>query len=304
MDVLITGSSGLIGSALAPALEAAGHQVVCLRRQNAIGPDLLWDPDAGTIDAAGLEGIDAVVHLAGEGIADKKWTPDQRERILRSRTRGTDLVARTVAGLTRKPRVLVSASAVGYYGDRGDEPVTEQSEPGTGFLAEVCRAWEDATAPAAAVGIRVAIARTGIVLSAEGGALAKMLTPFKLGLGGRLGRGDQYMSWISLTDEVRALVRLVEDDGLVGPVNLTAPGSVTNREFTQALGHALGRPTVLPTPLFALRMRYGRDLVQQLLLDGQRVTPDVLTGAGFEFEHPQLDDALGEILGAGRREGP
>ncbi|HZJ26870.1 MAG TPA: TIGR01777 family oxidoreductase [Acidimicrobiia bacterium] len=296
MDVLVTGSSGLIGAALAPVLEAAGHRVIRLRRTAATAPDLGWDPDAATIDGVGLEGIDAVVHLAGEGIAEKRWTPEQKARILESRTRGTDLLACTLAGLTHKPRVLVSASAIGYYGNRGDERLTEQSESGSGFLAEVCRAWEEATAPAAAAGIRVAFARTGIVLSPKGGALAQMLTPFKLGLGGRLGSGHQYMSWITLVDEVRALVQLVEDERLAGPVNLTAPNPVTNRELTKALGHALHRPTVLPTPLFPLRKRYGRELVQELLLDGQRVLPDALTGVGFEFLSPQLGVALDAIL--------
>lgn len=296
MDVAVTGSSGLIGSALVPALEASGHRVLRICRRVATAPDLLWDPEAPTIDAGGLEGIGAVVHLAGEGIANKKWTPQQRDQILNSRIRGTDLLARTLAGLRTKPRVLVSASAIGFYGDRGDETLTEASASGDGFLAEVCRAWEDATAPAAAAGIRVVTARTGIVLSPEGGALAKMLTPFRFGLGGRLGDGRQYMSWITLVDEVRALVHIVDDDRLAGPVNLTAPNPVTNREFTKALGHALHRPTALPTPLAPLRMRYGADLVRELLLNGQRVTPDALSTAGFEFLHPQLDEALVAML--------
>jgi uncharacterized protein (TIGR01777 family) len=272
VDVIVSGASGMIGTALRPALEAAGHQVVALQRGGGAGersggtPDdgrgPRWDPDAGTIDAAALEGVGAVVHLAGEPIAARRWTPEQKERILQSRARGTDLLARTLAGLAAKPAVMVSMSGVDYYGDRGDERLTERSPSGTGFLAEVCRRWEAATIPAADAGIRVVTPRSGMVLSPKGGALAQMLLPFKLGLGGRVGPGTQYVSWITLVDVVRALGHLVETDRIAGAVNMTAPNPVTNRAFTAALGDALHRPTILPTPLLPLRIRYGRELVQ------------------------------------------
>jgi uncharacterized protein (TIGR01777 family) len=254
-----------------------------------------WDPDAGSIDAGALEGIDGFVHLAGEGIADKRWDAEQKRRILDSRTNGTDLIARTLAALERKPSVLVSASAIGIYGNRGDEVLTETSPPGQGFLADVVVAWEKATAPAADAGIRVATARTGIVLSAEGGALAKQLLPFKLGLGGRLGSGEQWWSWITIADEVGALRWLLERD-VTGPVNLTAPGAVTNAAFTKALGRALHRPTFLPTPSVAPRLLLGRELADELLYGSQRVAPAVLTERGYPFQHTDIDGALRAVL--------
>jgi uncharacterized protein (TIGR01777 family) len=298
VDVLVTGSHGLIGSALIPRLRADGHRVARLvRGAPEGGDDVRWDPRAGTIDAAGLEGIDAVVHLAGAGIGDKKWTDDRKQLILESRTQGTSLLARTLAGLDRKPSVLLSGSAIGIYGDRGDEPLTEASAPGTGFTAEVCTAWEAATAPAEEAGIRVAHLRTGIVLSAHGGALGRMLTPFKLGIGGRMGSGKQYMSWISIDDEVGAIRHLLTSD-VAGPVNLTAPNPATNAEFTAALGGALHRPTKLPTPMFPLKALYGGELVQSLLLDGQRVLPAALVASGYGFALPDLDRALRAVLAA------
>lgn len=301
MDVAITGSSGLIGSALADALHARGDRVVPVARGAGLG--LRWDPDAGTIDAAGFEGLDAVVHLAGEGISEKRWTPDQKERIRESRERGTSLLATALAGLERRPSVLVSGSAVGWYGNRGEETLTEASAPppDDDFLAEVCRAWEAATGPAESVGIRTVHIRTGIVLSADGGALAQMLRPFRLGLGGRIGSGDQYMSWISIADEVRAILFALDSREVAGAINLTAPEPATNREFTRTLGEVLHRPTLLPTPLTALRLLYGRELVQHLLVGGARVLPQRLQAFGFEFEHPTLAGALRSLVPEGAR---
>jgi uncharacterized protein (TIGR01777 family) len=299
MDVLVTGAHGLIGTALIPRLRAEGHRVVRLVRGEPEGSDdIRWDPAAGTIDAAGIEGVDAVVHLAGAGIGDKKWTPARKQLILDSRTQGTDLLAGTLAGLARRPRVLLSGSAVGYYGDRGAEELTEASAPGDDFAARVCVAWEAATAPAEAAGIRVVHLRTGIVLAAHGGALQRMLLPFKLGLGGRIGSGEQYMSWIALDDHIGALCHLLTEESVRGPANLTAPNPATNAEFTSALGAALHRPTVLPTPLLPLKAVYGAELVEHLLVNGQRVVPRVLEESGYEFAHPQIDDALRAVLAA------
>jgi uncharacterized protein (TIGR01777 family) len=294
MRVAVTGSSGFLGSALVPALELAGHEVARVRRGDA--PPPCWDPDAGTIDVGALNGVDAIVHLAGEGIGEKRWTPDQKQRILRSRSAGTDLIARTAAALDPKPSVLVSASAVGYYGDRGDEELTEDSPPGDNFLAEVVQAWEAGTAPAADAGIRVVSLRTGIVLARKGGALGRMLVPFRLGLGGRVASGRQWMSWISVDDVIRGYQHALTTASLRGPVNLTAPAPVRNEEFTRTLGRVLGRPTVLPTPLFPLKLAYGPELVAQLLVEGQRVLPAKLLASGFTFAHDDLETALRSVL--------
>jgi hypothetical protein len=299
VDVLLTGSHGLIASALVPRLRADGHRVVRLVRAEPEGSDdVRWDPEAGTIDAAGLDGVDAVVHLAGAGIGDKKWTPERKRLVLESRTKGTGLLVRTLAGLSRPPGVLISGSAVGYYGDRGDEVLTEASAAGADFPAQVCLAWEAAAAPAADAGIRLVTIRTGIVLAAHGGALSRMLPPFRLGIGGRIGSGRQYMSWISIDDHVGAVRHLLGAHGVTGPVNLTAPTPVTNAEFTRALGGALHRPTVLPTPLLPLKAVYGGELVESLLVRGQRALPDALTASGYAFEHETLDDALRAVLAA------
>jgi uncharacterized protein len=299
VDVLVTGSHGLIGSALIPRLRADAQRVVRLVRGEPEGSDdVRWDPAAGTIDAAGLDGVDAVVHLAGAGIADKKWTPERKQLILESRTQGTDLLARTLAGLPHPPAVLISSSGVGYYGNRGAEELTEEAPPGDDFPAQICVAWEAATAPAAEAGIRVVTIRTGIVLAAHGGALQRMLLPFKLGLGGRIGSGEQYMSWITLDDHVGAVRHLLAAETVSGPVNLTAPRPVTNAEFARALGSALHRPTVLPTPLFPLKAVYGSELVQHLLVDGQRVVPRALEASGYGFEFSDIDGALRAVVAA------
>jgi uncharacterized protein len=299
VDVLVTGARGFIGSALVPALRAAGHRPAIAVRGGSVPAGvegIAWDPVAGTIDAAALEGMDAVVHLAGAGIGDKRWTAARKTEILQSRTRGTRLLAEALAELGR-PRVLVSASAIGYYGSRGDEVLTETSSPGDDFVAHVCQEWEAATTPAAEAGIRTAVVRTGIVLGRGGGVLARLITPFRLGLGGRIAGGDQYMSWIALDDHVAVLLEALSSDSLAGPVNSTAPNPVTNAEFTETLGRVLHRPTVIPTPLLPLKAIYGAELVQHLLVEGQRVRPAVLEATGFGFRHSTLEDALRSILG-------
>jgi len=297
VDVAVTGSHGLVGSALVPALVRAGHRAVrVVRGTPAEGDELGWDPRAGVIDAAGLDGIDAVVHLAGAGIGDKRWTPERKRMILESRTTSTDLLARTLAALDHKPVVLLSASGVDYYGPHGDEELSEQSPRGTGFLAEVCARWEAATKPAEDVGIRVVRSRTGPVLSAAGGLLGRLLLPFRLALGGRIGRGDQYFSWIALDDHVAAILHLLTLDAAAGAYNHTAPTPVTNREFTETLGRVLRRPTKVPTPLLPLKLRYGSELVDELLLTGQRVLPERLDAAGYRFAHPTLEEALRAAL--------
>lgn len=294
MDVAITGSSGLIGTALSAALRARGDVVIPIVRGD--GRGVRWDPVAGTIDAEALEGVGAIVHLAGAGIGEQKWTPEQKHAIRDSRVDGTTLLANALAGLARRPEVFVSGSAIGWYGNRGDEVLTEDSPPPPpAFLADVTREWEAATAPAEAAGIRTVHLRTGIVLSPHGGALARMLTPFKLGLGGRIGSGNQYMSWISIDDEVGAILHILDTPAIRGVLNATAPNPVTNREFTKTLGRALHRPTLLPTPLAPLKVLYGSELVQNLLVDGQRVMPDRLLATGYEFRHPDLADALAAL---------
>lgn len=295
MRILISGATGLVGSALTAQAKAGGHQVSRLTRSPKADNDVGWDPAAGQIDAAQLEGHDAVVHLAGESIANGRWTSAKKSRIRDSRVQGTQLLCQTLAQLDSRPTVLVSASAIGFYGDRGDEKLDENSSAGNLFLSEVCQQWESATSPASEVGIRVANARLGVVLSTKGGALAQMLTPFRLGVGGVVGSGNQYMSWISLTDVVSALLHALHHEALVGPVNLVAPNPVTNREFTKALGHALRRPTVLPMPAFAARLVFGQ-MADELLLASTRVVPDRLLESGFEFTHREIAPALQAIL--------
>lgn len=297
MDVVVSGSHGLVGSALVPALAGAGHRVRRLVRGPASGADVSWDPAAGTIDAAGLEGAGGVVHLAGAGIADRRWTAAHRERIRDSRVRGTALLAGALAGLARPPTVLVSGSAVGWYGDRGDEVLTEDSDGGRDFLAGVCRAWESATAAAAEAGVRVVHLRAGVVLSPAGGALARQLPLFRLGLGGRLGSGRQWTSWVSVHDEVGAVLHCLATPSLAGPVNATAPEPVTNAEFTRALGRALRRPAVLAVPRPALALVLGSRLTDEMVLASQRVLPTRLLASGYHFRHPEVGAALADLLG-------
>jgi uncharacterized protein len=298
LDVAISGASGLIGTALTASLHADGHRVLRLTRGGITGDDAIgWDPEAGRIDAPALEGIDAIVHLAGEGIGEHRWTDEQKQRIRASRVRGTAVLAAAVASRERKPSVFVSASAIGYYGNRGDEILNEQSAPADDFLAEVCVAWEAETRPASEAGVRTVILRNGIVLDAHGGALAKMLLPFKLGVGGRQGSGKQWMSWITLADEVGAIRHAIDNDSVRGPVNMVAPNPVTNADFARTLGHVLHRPTVLPTPMLPLKLRFGGELVEALLLGSQRVAPAQLEATGYEFGSPTLEPGLRRVLG-------
>ncbi len=298
MRVALTGASGMVGSALAKKLRAEGDEVVTYVRHGAAnGKDkFLWDPDAGTIDAAGLSGCSAVVNLAGENIAAKRWSEEQKQKIRNSRVKGTTLLSTAIAGLTDKPEVLVSASAIGFYGDRGDEKLTEKSSAGNGFLAEVCREWEKSTRAAADSGVRVVHARLGVVLSKDGGALQKMLPIFQMGGGGIIGSGKQYMSWITLDDVVNALIFAVKNKSVSGAVNLVAPNSVRNSEFTDALGHVLHRPAILPLPAFAAKMIMG-EMADELLLSSTRVEPVALSGNKFGFEYPNLQGALLHTLG-------
>jgi uncharacterized protein (TIGR01777 family) len=297
VDVVISGASGLIGRALSASLRSDGHQVLTLRRGGITdGNEIGWDPDAGRIDAPALEGVDAVVHLAGEGIGERKWTPEQKRRIRESRVRGTSVLAAAVATREHKPRVFVSASAIGYYGNRGDELLTEKSPSGDDFVSEVCRAWEAETQPAADSGVRTVKLRSGIVLAKHGGVLQRMLTPFRLGLGGKQGSGKQWMSWVALDDEIGVIRAAIDNEGIRGPVNVVAPNPVTNQEFAHTLGRVLHRPTVLPTPMLPLKIRYGRELVETLLMVSQRVEPAALGDAGFSFRYPVLEPALEAVM--------
>ena len=297
MKILVTGATGLVGGALVPLLAAGGHEVVRMGRTAPETGDVRWDPERGVLDAKSLEGFDGVVHLAGENIATGRWTAEKKRRIRDSRVRGTRLLAETLAGLERPPGVLVSTSAVGFYGDRGDEELTEASPAGSGFLADVCREWETATEAVQGKGIRVAHARLGVVLSTEGGALAKMLTPFKLGAGGIIGNGRQYMSWITLADTVAALGHLLATDTVAGPVNVVAPAAVTNHEFTRTLGRVLRRPTLFPVPGFAARLAFG-EMADALLLASTRVRPVALLESGYAFRHDSLEGGLRHVIGA------
>ena len=296
MKVLVTGSSGLIGSALCERLNKDGHTVLrAVRVATTRANTVLWNPIAGTIDAAALQGVNAVVHLAGAGIGDKRWTDEYKKEILQSRTLGTSLLARTLSAMDTPPSVFLSSSAIGIYGPRNDEELTETSATARGFLADVCTAWEESTAPAVQAKIRTVLLRTGIVLSPNGGALKKQLPLFKLGLGGKFGNGRQWQSWISITDEVGAIIHLM-NSSISGPVNLTAPEPVTNSAFTSVLGSVLGRPAVLPIPTFGPKLLLGTELANALLFTGQRVLPQVLQADGYKFEHPTLEVALRALL--------
>jgi uncharacterized protein (TIGR01777 family) len=294
MRIAITGATGFIGSHLTATLKREGHVVIPVSRK-ATTDGIQWDPARGVLDPAALEGVDAVIHLAGEGIADKRWTEARKQAILESRTRPTDLLARTLASLREPPGVLISMSAVGIYGDSGDRLVTEDAPVGDDFLARVCRAWEAAAEPAHAAGIRVVHPRMGVVLSRDGGALTRMLLPFRLGLGGRLGHGEQWMSWIAIDDAVTGLDHCLKDGELHGPVNLTAPVPVTNREFTSTLARALRRPAVIPVPALALRVLFG-EVAEATLLTGQRATPGRLQQSGYQFTYGSLGAALQHVI--------
>lgn len=311
MRIVVSGSSGLVGSALLPSLRSKGHDVGRMLRAASRGAqgdrpagggsaaqgahDLRWDPLGGAIDTERLEGVDAVVNLAGESIAAGRWTAARKEAIRKSRINGTQLLAETLTKLRRPPRVMVSASAIGYYGDRGDEVLTETSARGHGFLPAVAVGWESATERAEKLGVRVVHLRFGVILSASGGALAKMLTPFRLGLGGPVGSGRQFLSWIALDDVVRAIEHALATETLRGPVNTVAPNPVTNLEFTRILARVLHRPAFAPFPAFAARLIFG-EMADALLLASARVKPEALIRSGFTFRFPELEPALRQIL--------
>jgi uncharacterized protein len=297
--VAITGASGLIGSNLAAFLSTGGHDVHPLvrREPRPESGELRWDPARGEIDAAGLEAFDVLVHLAGKGVAEDRWNDRVKREIMESRVEGTRLISRALAGLEQPPRVLIAASAVGYYGDRGDEVLTEENGAGSGFLSEVCQAWEAAAEPARLAGIRVVHLRVGIVLSPQGGVLARILPLFKSGAAGPLGGGRQWLSWIALDDILGAILHLMFAEGLSGPVNGTAPNPVTNREFTHVLAALLKRPAAIPAPAFALKMAMGPEMAEELLLTSERVLPHRLEQSGFRFLHPGLEEALRFELG-------
>jgi uncharacterized protein (TIGR01777 family) len=297
MKIVVSGSSGTVGSALVSFLTSQGHAVTRLVRSKPKDTDgaIGWDPVGGTVDTAGLEGHDGVAHLAGENIAGR-WTPAKKAAIRDSRVRGTRLLAEALAGLQQPPRVLVCASALGYYGDRGNLVLREDTGSGTGFLAETCREWEAAAQPAAEKGIRVVHLRIGIVLSPRGGALKEMLMPFKMGVGGRMGTGKQYWSWVAVDDVAGVLLHALTTESLSGPVNTSSPKPVTNREFTKVFGRVLGRPTIFPMPAFAAKLALG-EMAEELLLASQRLDVSKLLGSGYQFRYPDLESALRYLLG-------
>jgi uncharacterized protein (TIGR01777 family) len=295
MKVLLSGASGLIGSAVSAALTAAGHQVVPLARQKDKPGAVYWDPVRGDIEQDKLQGFDAVIHLAGENIVGK-WTAEKKQRIRDSRVKGTAMLCDVLTRLAQPPGTLLCASAIGYYGNRGDEVLTERSLPGDSFLAKVCDEWEVAAAPAVSKGIRVANMRIGMVLTPRGGALTKLLTPFRLGVGGKVGPGTQYMSWITLDDVVGAFLHALQTEALIGPVNVVSPNPVTNYQFTKTLGRVLFRPTIFPLPSFMARFLFG-EMANELLLASTRVLPTRLQETGYQFRHPNLEAALRHLLG-------
>jgi uncharacterized protein len=298
MHIAVTGSTGLIGSALVAFLTTGGHTVTRVTRSAPAGPDeILWDIEKGEIDVGGLRGVDAVVHLAGEPIGDKRWTDEQKRRILESRTKGTRLIAETLAGMEDGPKTLIVSSGINFYGDRGDEVLTEDSGPGEGWLTDVVKAWEAAADPARAAGLRVVHARTGIVQSPQGGALAKVLPLFKAGIGGKLGSGKQYWSWISLDDVVGLFLHTLTDDDLEGPVNFVAPNPVTNAEYTKVLARVLRRPALIPVPKFGPAVLVGREAAQDLVFTSERILPEKAEKSGYVFRHTTLEACLRDILG-------
>jgi uncharacterized protein (TIGR01777 family) len=296
MKILIGGSHGLVGTALIKSLEAQGHELFRLvRHAPGSKAEVEWSPDRYSIALARIEGFDAVVNLAGESIAEGRWTDEKKRKIRESRVKGTKLLGDALANLTQPPQTFICASAIGYYGNRGDEILTEASAPGEGFLADVCVEWEKATALATEKGIRVVNARFGVILDTDGGALKKMLPPFRMGVGGKIGNGKQWMSWIALDDVIGGINFALVHDSLRGPINFAAPNPVTNAEFTKTLGKVLSRPTLLPIPAFGVRLAFG-EMGEALLLAGQRVAPKALLSAAYQFQYPQLELALRHAL--------
>ncbi len=297
MIVAVTGTSGLIGSSLVSFLSKKDITVRKVFHENPTDNEISWKPEHGGWDSAFADGIDGIVHLAGENIATGKWTKEKKEKIRSSRIEGTKRLCEHVLKLPTPPSVFVCASAVGFYGDRDAEILNEDSSRGSGFLSDVCIDWEEATKEVSMAGIRVVNLRFGMVLSNAGGALAKMLTPFKLGMGGKISSGKQYMSWVAIDDVTGAIHHALITDSLRGPVNVTSPNPVTNREFTKTLGRVLKRPTIMPMPAFGARFAFG-EMANDLLLASTRVEPKKLLDAGYHFQHPELEDALKHILNA------
>ncbi len=295
MKILIAGSSGLIGSALTKYLESNGHQVLPLVRKETSKGGILWDPVNRSIDTEELEGFDAALNFAGENIAGSRWSEKKKERILNSRVKSTKFLCETLKKLQHPPKVLLNASALGYYGNVPEGTATESTPAGEGFLAHVCQEWESATEGLMGEDIRIVLLRTGIVLSSKGGALKRMLAPFKMGLGGTIGSGDQYMSWIDIEDEVRAIYHCLTTESLRGPVNLTAPNPVTNREFAKTLGKVLRRPAMLPMPAPLARLVFG-EMADEMMLTGAKIIPEKLQSTGFAFKYPSLEGSLRHLL--------
>jgi uncharacterized protein (TIGR01777 family) len=294
--IAVTGSSGFIGTALVRALESRGNDVVRIGRSG-VRTDgrVQWDPEHGTLDAEALAGVDAAINLAGEPIGKRRWSDAQKARIVNSRERGTALLSQTLARLSPRPGALLSASAMGYYGDRADQVLTEEDSSGEGFLASVCRRWESATSAASDAGIRVVHLRTGLPLDPSGGLMKRILLPFRLGVGGRLASGRQWMSWVSLTDQIGATLHLLDDEGARGAFNIAAPGPVRNDEFTRVLAHVLRRPAVIPIPKALIAIPFGRELTNDLL-SSIRISPARLEGSGYRFQEPELEPALRAML--------
>ena len=295
MKILVAGASGLVGSALIPVLESEGTEITGLVRSSPKANEIEWHPNHGGIDATRLEGFDAIINLAGENIAEGRWTDEKKRKIRDSRVDGTHLLSEAIAKLATKPRVFLCASATGFYGDRDDEILDETSDSGGGFLANVCRDWEGATESAAKAGVRVVNLRFGPIFAREGGMLGKMLTPFKMGMGGKVGSGKQYISWVAIDDVIGAIKLALADESIHGALNVVSPNPVTNEEFTKTLGEVLSRPTVMSIPAFAARLVFG-EMADEMLLVSQRVAPKKLNEAGYQFKHPELESALRHYL--------
>ena len=296
MKIAIAGGSGLVGSALIPILQSDGNQITRLVRSSPKPGEIEWHPNQDEVNPQRLEGFETIINLAGENIAGGRWTDEQKRKIRVSRINGTHLLSESIAKMTSKPGAFICASATGIYGDRDDETLDEQSESGGGFLAGVCREWEQATEPASKAGVRVVNLRLGPILARDGGMLSKLLTPFKMGMGGKVGSGKQYISWVALDDAVNAIKLAIDDKSIQGPINIVSPNPVTNEEFTKTLGHVLNRPTALAMPAFAARLAFG-EMADEMLLASQKVMPKRLSQAGFQFQFPTLESAMRKYVG-------